>query len=101
MDSEQRLEKLEREILGLRAQILTQACESAAMRDVLRTLDTALRPELPDLERQPSLDDAYVVLRKAFLQKLLLHIEDSDPALAAKLNAILQKPGLSFPLDWD
>ena len=101
MTTEQRIERLERQVLGLRAQILTQACENAALRDVLRTLDTALRPELPDLGQQPTFDDAFLALRKAFLQKLLLLQEKTNPALAAKLSDMLEHPGLNFPLSWD
>jgi hypothetical protein len=87
---QQRIEKLEQHLLNLQVRLLVQTAE-------IQSVLTLLRPE--DSAQAEKWDAAFLAGRQARLQILLALTQDSDPALAARLRALLSAPGLSFPVD--
>lgn len=90
MTLEQRLEKMEQQMLNLQVTLCTHTAET-------QSLLTLLRPE--EKSAAQKWDDDFLAQRQVRLRILLTLTEDSNPALAARLRALLSAPGLSFPVD--
>lgn len=101
MTPEERIEMLEKHLLGLRAVQMAQAAELSALLALLRSLDTALDEALDRPNGGDRWNAAFLALRKTMLQQLLLRQEEKDPGLAAKMSELLDQPGLSYPVTWD
>ncbi len=114
MTPEQRLEKLEQQVLRLKARLLMQSAEHLALKQLLEplapilTLPLHAQPMPPD-SQDPStppnsvlpLDALYLARRGELIQRLLLQLEKIDPGLAAHVTTILDDPRQSFPVQWD
>lgn len=113
MTPEQRLEKLEQQVLHLKARLLMQTAEQMALKALLEPLAPILTLPLHASPKHPSpldpstaaehgsaLDALYLSRRNELIQRLLLQLEHTDPALAARLTELLQSPGLNFPLEF-
>jgi hypothetical protein len=66
---------------------LIQTADIAALHSILQTLD-------PDADRK------FLARRRAFLHALLESYESDDPALAARLQAEIDKSAKNFPFDY-
>jgi len=89
---QQRIEKLEQQLQHLQSALYAQTAETQSLLALLRPKDSAQAEDY----NQRFLDG-----RNERLRTLLLLLEHTDPALAAKLSDLLSSPGLSFPVKWD
>lgn len=100
MELERRVEKLEQSLLGQQVVALTLTAEVNAVLALLRQLVT-VEPSSSPQDAAEQLDAAFLEQRQKRLRMLLLLQEQTNPALAAKLSALLDDPGLNHPVKWE
>ena len=86
------------ELLRLRAVSEIQAADVSCLLICLQQLTGSLRPHLPDL---PDIGELFLRQRKLFLQPRLEALEDREPALAARLQEMIDASCKQFPFDYE
>lgn len=90
MTPEQRLEKLEQQLQYLQAALYAQSAETQSLLALLRPKDSTQADEW---------SQRFHAGRNDRLRTLLLLLEHTEPALAARLRSQLSASSLSFPLE--
>lgn len=101
MTTEERIDKLERQVLGLQALSMIQTAETNSLLALLRQMVTNHDARAGQPSAASVLENEYMLLRQERLRIALLLQEQTNPALAARLSDLMDRPGLNFPVKFD
>lgn len=88
----------EEEILKLKALTLVQAADISALLGTICILRDALRKHHPLL---PDVSQSFLTTRREIVHRELEDLETKNPALAAKVQQMIDKSSTNYPFDYE
>lgn len=86
------------ELLRLKALAMIQSADTSSVLGVLKAVVNSLREDFPDL---PDVDAEFLKRRKELLHLLLEDYEKTNPALAARMQQVIDKASKNHPFDYE